>query len=52
MVKRTTKKGTKNPRKLAKINRFPLIEGALGKRTKAESIEIVVEMAKKHATVA
>ena len=52
MVKRTTKKGTKKPRKLAKINRFPLIERALGKRTKAELIEIVMKMAKKHATVA
>ena len=52
MVKRTTKKGTKKPRKRGKANRFPLIEKALGKRTKAELIEIVVKMAKKHATVA
>ena len=52
MVKRTTKKGTKKPRKRGTTNRFPLIEKALGKRTKAELIEIVMKMAHKHATVA
>ncbi len=52
MVKRTTKKGTKKPRKRGKANRFPLIEMAIGKRTKAELIEIVMKMAKSHATVA
>jgi hypothetical protein len=51
MVKRATRKGTKKPRKRGKTSRFSLIEKALGKRTKAELIEIVVNMAKEHATV-
>ena len=52
MVKRATKKGTKKPRQRGKTNRFPLIEKALGKRTKAELIEIVMKVAKSHAAVA
>ena len=36
------KKGTKKPRKLAKTDRFPLIEKALRKRTKAELIETIL----------
>ncbi|NQT14033.1 MAG: hypothetical protein HQ582_14865 [Planctomycetes bacterium] len=50
MVKRTTKNGTKKPCKRGKANPFPLIEKALGKRTKAELIEMIVKMAKEHAT--
>jgi hypothetical protein len=52
MVKRTAKKGTKKPRKRGKSNRFPLIQEALRKRTKTELIEIVMKVAKMHATVA
>jgi hypothetical protein len=52
MVKRTARKGTKKPRKRGTANRFPLIEMALRKRTKAELIEIVMKMAKSHAAVA
>ena len=52
MVKRTARKGTKKPRKRGTANRFPLIEMAIGKRTKAELIEIVMKMAKSHAAVA
>ncbi len=46
------KKGTKKLRKLAQIDRFPLIEKALRKRTKAELIETILMIAKDHAVVA
>ncbi len=46
------KKGTKKPRKLAKTDRFPLIEKALRKRTKADLIETILMIAKQHAVVA
>ena len=46
------KKGTKKPRKLAKTDRFPLIEKVLRKRTKAELIETILMIAKDHAVVA
>ena len=46
------KGGTKKPRQRARADRFPLIEKAIGKRTKAELTESVMKMAKKHATVA
>lgn len=53
MVKRRTKKrATKKPRKVAKTDRFPLIEEALRKRTKADLIGIVMKMAKEHGVVA
>lgn len=52
MLEKTTKEGTKKPRERGKANRFPLIEKALGKRTKAELIEIVMKVAKSHAAVA
>lgn len=45
------KKGTQNPRKLAKINRFPPIEKELHKRTKAELVAMIVAIAKEHAVV-
>lgn len=46
------KKGTKKPRKLAKSNRFPLIEKELHKRTKAELVAMMLAIAKEHAVVA
>jgi len=46
------KRGTKRPRKLATTDRFPLIEKALGKRTKADLIQMIVMLAKEHAVVA
>lgn len=52
MVKKMTKDGTKKPRKRVKASRFPLIETALGKRTKAELIAIVMKVAKGHVAVA
>jgi hypothetical protein len=52
MVKKTAGKGTKKLCKRGKADRFPLIETALGKRTKAELIEIVMKVAKSHAAVA
>jgi hypothetical protein len=45
------KKGTKQPRKLAKSDRFPLIERELHKRTKAELVAMIVAIAKEHAVV-
>ena len=48
MVKRRTKK----PRKLAKIDRFQLIEKALRTRTKLELMETILMIAKDHAVVA
>jgi hypothetical protein len=44
--------GAKKPRKRGKANRFPIIENALAKRTKAELIEILMKIAKEHSTVA
>ncbi len=53
MVKRRTKKrATKKPRNLAKTDRFPLIEEALRKRTKADLIGIIMMLAKEHGAVA
>jgi hypothetical protein len=46
------KKGTKKARKLAKIDRFPLIEKELYKRTKAELVAMILAIAKEHAVVA
>ena len=46
------KKGTKKPRKLAKSDRFPLIEKELHKRTKAELVAMILAIAKEHAVVA
>jgi hypothetical protein len=46
------KRGTKKPRKLAKTDRFPLIEKALRKRTKAELIQTILTIARDHAVVA
>ena len=46
------KKGTKKPRKLAKSDRFPLIEKELCKRTKADLIAMILAIAKEHAVVA
>lgn len=46
------KKGTKKPRKLAKSDRFPLIDRALRKRTKAGLIAMILAIAKEHAVVA
>lgn len=46
------KKGTTKPRKLAKSDRFPLIEKELYKRTKAELVAIILATAKEHAVVA
>ena len=46
------KKGTKRPRKLAKSDRFPLIDRELRKRPKANLIAMILEIAKEHAVVA
>ena len=46
------KKGTQKPRKLAKSDRFPLIEKELHKRTKAELVAMILAIAKEHAVVA
>ena len=46
------KKGTKRPRKLATPDRFPLIDGELQKRTKADLIALLLVIAKKHAAIA
>ena len=46
------KRGTKKPRKIAKTDRFLLIEKALRKRTKADLIETILMIAKDHPVVA
>ncbi len=46
------KKPTKRPRKLAKADRFPLIDRELRKRTKADLIGMILEIAREHAVVA
>jgi hypothetical protein len=46
------KKRTKQPLKLAKSDRFPLIENKLHKWTKAELVAMILAIAKKHAVVA
>ena len=46
------KKGTKRPRKLAKPDRFPLIDRELRKRTKADLIAMIMEISREHAVVA
>jgi len=46
------KKGTKRPRKLAKPDRFPLIDRELRKRTKTELIAMILVIAKEYAVVA
>jgi len=46
------KKGTKKPRKLAKVDRFPPIEKELHKRTKAELVAMISAIAEEHAVVA
>lgn len=45
------KKGTKKLRKLAKSDRFPLIEKQLHKRSKADLVAMILAIAKKHAVV-
>jgi hypothetical protein len=51
MVTKKVKKVTKKPRKLKSADRFPLIEAALRKRTKAELVETIMMLAKQHANV-
>lgn len=46
------KKGTKRPLKLAKSDRFPLIDRELRKRTKADLIAMILGIAKEHSVVA
>ena len=46
------KRGTRKPRKIGKTDRFPLIEKALRKRTKADLIETILMIAKAHPVVA
>jgi hypothetical protein len=46
------KKGTKKPRKVAKGDRFPLIEKELHKQNKAELVGMILAIAKEHAVVA
>ena len=45
------KKGTKQTRKLAKSDRFSLIEKELHKRTRAELVAMILAIAKEHAVV-
>jgi len=52
MVTKKVKKLTKKPRKRKKVDRFPLIEAALRKRTKAELVETIMVLAKQHTNVA
>ena len=46
------RKGTKKPRKLTKTDRFPLIEKALRKRTKADLVQMILMIARDHGVVA
>ncbi len=46
---RKKRAGTKKPRKLTYTDRFPQIEKALGKRTKANIIELILLLAKENA---
>lgn len=46
------KKGTKKARKRAKVDRFPLIEKELRKRTKEELAAMILAIAKEYAVVA
>jgi hypothetical protein len=46
------KKRAKTPRKLAKSDRLPLIDGELRKRSKADLIALILVIAKEHAIVA
>jgi len=48
----TKKVGTRKPRKVSNADRYPLIEKALRKRTKADIICLVMTLAKEHAAVA
>lgn len=44
--------GTKQPRRTSGAERFPLIETALRKQTKANVIELILKLAKAHASLA
>ncbi len=46
------RKGTKKPRKLTKSDRYPLIEKALCKQTKADLLQIILRIARDHSVVA
>lgn len=46
------KMGTKRPRKLVSIDRFPLIEKELHNQTKAELVAMILAIAREHAVVA
>ncbi|MEQ8788222.1 MAG: hypothetical protein RIC55_18075 [Pirellulaceae bacterium] len=46
------KKAAKRPRKTAKTDRFPLIDKALRKRTKADLVAMILDVAREHAAVA
>ena len=46
------KKEMKSPRKVKKSDRFPMIEGELQKRTKADLIAMILVIATEHAEVA
>ena len=52
MVTKKARRLTKKPRKRKKVDRFPLIETALRKRTKAELVETIMVLAKQHTGVA
>lgn len=52
MVTKKVQKLTKKPRKRKKVDRFPLIETALQKRTKAKLVETIMMLAKQHTNVA
>lgn len=49
---RTKKIGKNKPRKRTTTNRFPIIEKTLRKQTKADIIELILMLAKEHASLA
>ncbi|MCA9050763.1 MAG: hypothetical protein KDA89_18620 [Planctomycetaceae bacterium] len=52
VAKRRNESGTKSPPKTSGTDRFPLIEKALRKRTKADIIDLTLTLAKEHPAVA
>ena len=52
MVTKKARRLTKKPRKRKKVDRFPLIETALRKLTKAELVETIMVLAKQRTGVA
>lgn len=51
VAKQKKKTGTKRPRKAPGADRFPLIENALRKRTKADIIDLTLTLATEYPTL-